>query len=97
MQHTALRLNFHRKWCQPSPQSFFRDEKMKNEGDFKKGDRLISTEQAATILGISRRTLEGWRRGLKPSNEQPRFYRVGRKAMYSEAEICIWVNRLKAA
>lgn len=55
-------------------------------------DTLIDTKAAAEILGVSRFTLELWRR-KKPNPLHPPFVRVGPKAVrYSRAALVQWAE-----
>ncbi len=63
---------------------------------FKSDDKLISTKEAAAIMGIKSRTLETWRR-LKPEGTIPEPYRIGAKCMYSEKEVRLWISARRAA
>ena len=50
---------------------------------------LLTTEQAATTLGLSERTLEAWR----SRGEGPPFLRVGpRRVAYSRNDLDSWLR-----
>lgn len=49
---------------------------------------FISTSEAASILCVSRRTLEGWRR----KRTGPRFYTFGRLVRYDEHQVLEWAK-----
>lgn len=54
----------------------------------KNKSRLIDTKQACEILGVSKRTLQGYRdRGIIP------FCKIGTKVLYDEADL---LNAIKA-
>jgi excisionase family DNA binding protein len=56
------------------------------------GTRLLTTEEAASALGLSRRTLEDWRlRGCGP-----RFVRLGGAVRYRPSELSRFVLRGEA-
>ena len=49
---------------------------------------LLSGVEAANLLRVSQRTLEGWRvRGGGPP-----YVRLGRQVRYSEADLIAWIN-----
>lgn len=51
--------------------------------------KLVTTTQAAEILGIKPNTLEGWRvRG-----EGPRFRKIGRLVKYVESDLVAFIDR----
>jgi|ETNmetMinimDraft_26_1059896.scaffolds.fasta_scaffold66915_3 predicted DNA-binding transcriptional regulator AlpA len=51
---------------------------------------LLTTEQAATKLGLSERTLEAWR----SRGEGPPFLRVGpRRVAYTREDLRVWLVR----
>jgi len=47
-------------------------------------DRMITTREAARMLGLSIRTLEGWRLA---DDKRLTFYRIHGAIRYSEAEV----------
>ena len=50
---------------------------------------LLSTKQAARMIGVSDRTLEDWRlRGIGP-----RFVKIGRLVRYRPADVVSFVDR----
>ena len=52
-------------------------------------DTLWTQEQVAEYLGVSPRTIEGWRRrGIGPA-----WHRVGRSPRYFRREVLAWVRR----
>jgi excisionase family DNA binding protein len=50
-------------------------------------DSLLSTREAAALLGVPRRTLEGWR--LRGNG--PRFVRMPRAVRYRREDLETWV------
>ena len=53
-------------------------------------DELLSTPAAAALLGLSPRTLEGWRR----TGEGPAFVRLGRRRVaYRRSALDRWLDR----
>ncbi len=51
-------------------------------------DSLLSTAEAAAVLGVPHRTLEGWRlRGTGP-----RFVRMPRAVRYRRSDLDAWVT-----
>ncbi len=52
-------------------------------------DVLWSTEQTADYLGVSRRTVEGWRR----RGSGPPWHRVGRSPRYFKRDVLAWVRQ----
>jgi len=51
--------------------------------------RLVTTPQAAEILGVKPNTLEGWRiRG-----EGPSFRKIGRLVKYVESDLIAYISR----
>jgi excisionase family DNA binding protein len=54
---------------------------------------LLDTTTLATMLGVSRRTVEGWRmRG-----EGPKFVRVGSRVRYDLDDVHVWIQARKVA
>lgn len=54
-------------------------------------DRLLDTTQAAESLGLSARTLEGFRQ----SGRGPRYVKLGRRAMYTREDLTAWIEDRK--
>ncbi|NIO22002.1 MAG: helix-turn-helix domain-containing protein [Candidatus Aenigmarchaeota archaeon] len=54
--------------------------------------RWLNEEQAARYLGISKYTLQKWRR---PGNPGPRFYKVGARILYELQDLDFWVKAQK--
>ena len=48
---------------------------------------MLCTKQAARLLGISNRTLEG----MRSRGEGPSFYRLGRNIRYMERDLIKWM------
>lgn len=58
------------------------------------GNKLLSTEEAAKALGLSTRTLEGWR----VTGGGPRFVRLSRRAVrYRPSELARFVETRELA
>lgn len=51
-------------------------------------DDLIASEDVARELGLKRQTLAAWR----TIGRGPLFYKVGRRVMYSKADIMKWLE-----
>jgi predicted DNA-binding transcriptional regulator AlpA len=51
------------------------------------GDLLLSVGNVATILGISRRTLDRWH----DQDKAPPFFRLGRKLVCSSQDLQQWI------
>jgi predicted DNA-binding transcriptional regulator AlpA len=52
------------------------------------GERLISEGEAAALLGVAQRTLQGWRR----CGAGPRFLRLSRRAIrYRPNDLAAWM------
>ena len=51
-------------------------------------DSLLSTRQAAAILGLSPRTLEHYR----VTGEGPRFRKLGRRVCYAPSDLTLWLE-----
>ena len=50
--------------------------------------KLLTTQQAADILGIKKNTMEGWRlRG-----EGPTYYKIGKLVKYAEADLDRYID-----
>jgi hypothetical protein len=52
-------------------------------------ERLLSRREAADLLRVPPATLAGW--AYKRSG--PKFYRVGRFALYSERDLTTWLEQ----
>lgn len=52
--------------------------------------KLLTSAQAAEILGVQKSTLDGWRYQHKPGLK---FYRIGRLCKYRLDDITEYVNR----
>ena len=55
-------------------------------------DRLLDTDEAATICGLSPRTLRTWR--SDGSGKGPAFVRVGTAIRYRSSDVQTWIARL---
>ena len=53
--------------------------------------RLLDTTQAAESLGLSARTLEGFRQ----SGRGPHYVKLGRRTMYAPEDLAAWVESRK--
>jgi hypothetical protein len=51
-------------------------------------DPLLEPSRVALILGVEVETLATWRR----KKYGPRWYRIGKKIRYSEADLRAWMN-----
>ena len=52
------------------------------------GDRLVSEAEAAALLGIAQRTLQGWRR----RGGGPQFLRLSRRSIrYRRDDLAAWI------
>ncbi len=49
----------------------------------------LSTNEAATFLGLSPQTLQRWRL----EGKGPMFHKFGRRAMYAEADLQGWASK----
>ncbi len=56
-------------------------------------DVLWTQEQVAEYLGVSPRTVEGWRR----RGRGPAWHRIGRSARYFKRDVLAWVRRQRGA
>ena len=53
-----------------------------------RGDRLVSEADAAALLGIAQRTLQGWRR----RGGGPQFLRLSRRSIrYRRDDLAAWI------
>jgi excisionase family DNA binding protein len=51
----------------------------------------MDTKQTAEALGVSPRTLEGWRQ----TGEGPKFAKVGRRVLYDPEDVNAWLDASK--
>lgn len=51
--------------------------------------KLLSTSQVAAWTGISAATLISWR---SKGNSNLKFYKLGRRVLYSELEVIVWLK-----
>ncbi len=51
------------------------------------GDDLISSEEAAAILGIDEKTLLNWRGGLPDGPKGPRYQKLGKAVLYERRDV----------
>lgn len=56
-------------------------------------DRLLSTAQAAELLGVPEGTLRQWRH----HNRGPASFRVGAKVKYRESTLAAWIKAQEQA
>ena len=71
-----------------TPQAAENPRGMTQEND----DVLWTQEQTAEYLGVSPRTVEGWRR----RGTGPEWHRVGRFPRYFRRDVLAWVRRQRA-
>lgn len=55
-------------------------------------DEFVLEEEAARILGISKRTLMIYRRGERKGRIAPQAYKRGRRWRYQTAEVIVFVK-----
>jgi predicted DNA-binding transcriptional regulator AlpA len=60
---------------------------------FMSANRLLDTTQAAESLGLSHRSLEGFRQ----RGGGPRYVKLGRRTMYAPEDLAAWVESRKRA
>jgi predicted DNA-binding transcriptional regulator AlpA len=56
-------------------------------------DRLLTTEELAAFCHVPADTVRYWRF----SGTGPRGFKLGRRVMYSEAEVALWLRARQAA
>jgi excisionase family DNA binding protein len=60
--------------------------------------RLISTREAASLLGVRAATLKRWRQRTCKNGQKIKYLRFGRSIRYRESDVLTWIaSRPEAA
>jgi excisionase family DNA binding protein len=60
--------------------------------------RLLSTREAASLLGVRAATLKRWRQRTCKNGQKIRYLRLGRSIRYRETDVLNWIaSRPEAA
>ena len=64
------------------------EEKASHDDQPAKVETLLTTEQAAWLLGISRKTLER----MRVEGRGPKFVKIGRCVRYRQHDLLTWIS-----